>query len=34
MTKRKSKNPHLGSRLDDFMKEDSFVEEASTQAIK
>ena len=34
MTKRKSNNPHIGSRLDDFMKEEGFFEEASTQAIK
>ncbi len=34
MTKRKTKNPHVGSSLDDFMKEEGFFEEAGTQAIK
>lgn len=34
MTKRKIRNPHVGSSLDDFMKEEGFLEEASTQAIK
>ena len=34
MTKRKTKNPSIGSSLDDFMKEEGFFEEASTQAIK
>ena len=34
MTKRNTKNPHIGSSLDDFMKEEGFFEEASTQAIK
>ena len=34
MTKRKSNNPHVASRFDDFMKEEGFFEEASTQAIK
>ena len=34
MTKRKTINPHVGSSLDDFMKEEGFFEEASTQAIK
>ena len=34
MTKRMTKNPHVGSSLDDFMKDEGFFEEASTQAIK
>lgn len=34
MTKRMIKNPHVGSSLDDFMKDEGFFEEASTQAIK
>jgi antitoxin HicB len=34
MTKRKTRNPRIGSSLDDFMKEEGFFEEASTQAIK
>jgi antitoxin HicB len=34
MTKRKTKNPRIGSSLDDFMKEEGLFEEASTQAIK
>ena len=34
MTKRMAKNPHVGSSLDDFMKDEGFFEEASTQAIK
>jgi antitoxin HicB len=34
MTNRKTKNPCIGSSLDDFVKEEGFFEEASTQAIK
>ena len=34
MTKRKIKNPSIGSSLDDFMKKEGLFEEASTQAIK
>jgi antitoxin HicB len=28
------KNKHIGSSIDDFMKEEGFFEEAETQAIK
>jgi antitoxin HicB len=34
MTKRNAANPRIGSRFDDFMKEEGLFEEASTQAIK
>jgi hypothetical protein len=33
-TKRKSKNPHIGSRLDEFLKEDGVFDEVQAQAIK
>jgi len=31
---RKAKNPHIGSSLDDFLKEESIFEEAQTRAVK
>ena len=34
MTKRKAANPRIGSRFDQFIKQEGFFEEASTQAIK
>jgi antitoxin HicB len=30
----KKRNPHLGSRLDDFLKEEGILEELQVQAIK
>lgn len=33
-TTRKAKNPHIGSRFDDFLKEDGLYEDVQTTAIK
>jgi hypothetical protein len=34
MTKTRSGNPHMGSRLDDFLKEEDVFQDIETQALK